>query len=80
MTATLIDYKPKFPKKAQTKSNATSWRTPKEIAEHFRTTEATVSRWGTLPINPLPRKKIGGKVLIDLHEADQWIKTYGTQY
>lgn len=80
MAATLIDYKPKFPKVNDVKNKASNWRTPKEIAEYFRTTEATVSRWGTLPINPLPRKKLGGKVLINLHEADKWFQTYGTQY
>ncbi len=80
MTATLVEFKPTFPKKQKVKTDVKNWKSPKEIAEIFRTTEATVSRWGTQEENPLPRKKIGRKVLIDVAEAEKWLELNSTQY
>lgn len=74
MSAILVDFKPAFPK--QEKEKSVKWLKPKEIAAYFRTSTATVSKWGTREVDPLPRKKIGkqqgASVLIDLETAKIW--------
>ena len=43
-----------------------------EISRIFRVSPATVTRWTKREINPLPSKKKGNVVLIDLDVAKKW--------
>ncbi|EGP5178156.1 hypothetical protein EJX00_06195 [Enterococcus faecium] len=45
-----------------------------EISRYFRVSPATVTRWTQRKENPLPSKKKGNVVLIDLDVAKKWFE------
>ncbi|MEK5189743.1 hypothetical protein MKX69_13985 [Enterococcus sp. FSL R5-0957] len=45
-----------------------------EISRYFRVSPATVTRWTQREENPLPSKKKGNVVLIDLNVAKKWFE------
>ncbi|MBE8847908.1 hypothetical protein PMU66_02745 [Enterococcus durans] len=45
-----------------------------EISRYFRVSPATVTRWTQRKENPLPSKKKGNVVLIDLNVAKKWFE------